>query len=98
MRGVVENNQLLSTARVIVARNLTKNVCMAAVTWFPTQGKLCLCYQTVRPPSEKDAEETEIAMAELLAEFPEVIDCETVCIQHSASTDPGSIVVYIAAA
>jgi hypothetical protein len=71
---------------------------MAAITWFPAQGKLRLWYQTVLPPSEEDAEEAELAMTELLAEFPEITDCETVCTQDSASTDPGSIVVYMAAA
>lgn len=85
--GVVENNQLLNAARVIVARNITSNVCLAAVAWLPSQSKLRLCYHTLQPPSEEDVEEADIAMTELLAEFPEITDCETVCTQRSVSDE-----------
>ena len=85
----MDKDQLLRAARVIVARNLTSNVLLVLVDWLPGQAKLVLSYLTLQPPREEDREEAEVSMTELLAEFPEVADCETVCAQRSGS-DPAS--------
>lgn len=91
----MELHHLLNAARIIVARNVTPQVRRATVNWSASQKKLVLCYFTRQPPSEDDVEECELAMTELIAEFPDVADCETSCTQEPKSIEPTTgLVVY----
>ena len=80
----MEQPNLLSAARVIVARHRTPAVCRATVEWFPDEAKLFLRYYTFGLPTKDDAEACEDAMGELLAGFPDINVCETLCTQVSA--------------
>jgi len=94
----VTEEELLMAARVIVARNVTPQVRFAAVTWLASDSKLLLYYYTHQQPTEQDIEEAEIAMTELIAEFPDVLDCETSCTQWVGQSAAGHIVFSAAVA
>jgi hypothetical protein len=80
-------DKLYSVGRVIVARNLTEHVVAATVTWDEETSKLSLRYYLDREPHEDDEEECEIAMAELIGEFPHLELASTECVRLASADD-----------
>jgi hypothetical protein len=72
----MDEHSLHSAATYIVARNLTQNVMGAAVQWDAARAHLCLLYACASTPTEKDEENMELAMAELLAQFADIRTAE----------------------
>lgn len=73
----MDEAQLDVSARYIVKRNLTSNVEAAPIQWDTALGKLDLTYYTSAAPSAEDEEWCEIAMTELIAEFPDIRAADT---------------------
>lgn len=70
---------LLNAATLIVDRNRSPNLVEARVAWDGPTQVLSLAFGTRERPSDEDKEWCELSMAELLAEFPEVVTAETSC-------------------
>lgn len=83
----MDKTKLYSVGRVIVARNLTKHVLAATVAWETETSKLSIRYYVDRDPHEDDEEEIEIALAELMGEFPETALASTECIRLATVDD-----------
>nr|CAS02529.1 putative integron gene cassette protein [uncultured bacterium] len=94
----MKEEDLLRASRVIVARNVTPQICLAAIAWHSSDGKLSLYYYTHQEPTDQDTGQVEITMTELLAEFPDVLKCETSCTQWFGHAAAGHIVFSAAAA
>lgn len=73
---------LRNAATAIVAQNLTENVVAATVAWDERVQLLELKYFFVGTISDDDRESCELCMTELIAEFPEVLSCETACLDE----------------
>jgi len=68
----MNEQNLFWAARTIVARNLNQNVTAAAAHWEPATSCLTLSY-CLDDLNEEDSQELcELALTELLAEFPEI--------------------------
>ncbi len=73
----MDEDQLDVSARYIVKRNLSSNIEAAAIQWDAVEGRLDLTYYTSAAPSDEDEESCEIAMTELIAEFPDIRAADT---------------------
>jgi hypothetical protein len=73
----MEIASLKLAAATIVARNVSPNVGAALVEWTDSSRCLRLHYFVNATPSEQDAGDVELSMAELLAEFTDVLNAET---------------------
>ena len=89
----MEHQALLNASEHVVARNITPNVNMARVHWNAGTSHLTLVFACDSLPSEDDLEWQELAMTELLAEFPEIVTCECLSpVSNSGESD--GLVVY----
>lgn len=70
---------LFNAAALIVEGNRSPNLVEARVAWDGPTQVLSLAYGTRERPSHEDKEWCELSMAELLADFPEVVTAETAC-------------------
>ncbi len=86
--------ELANSSRFIVARNLTPNVAAAFVHWDDKQRHLRLTYVFDRTPSDADEEELELSMAELIADFPDIVSADTVKALSRTNVDAGEHQVY----
>ncbi|MGJ7558914.1 hypothetical protein ACSFBI_33630 [Variovorax sp. RB3P1] len=73
---------LRNAASVIVARNLTKNVVTATVSWDEKNQLLELQYFVAGAIGDKEQECCEVSLAELAAEFPDILKAETACLDE----------------
>ncbi len=91
----MERQQLERAAKVISARNVTPNVKMVTIGWDSANAKLTLRYYTDTAPSDDDEEFCEIALAELIAEFPDIRKADTACLlSRGPSVEHAEGIVY----
>ena len=90
----MKSEVLLNASAYIVARNVTENVCAAAINWVPTTSHLALVYEFSSVPSEDDLEHQELALTEVLAEFNDIATAECLsCVLHVCMPETG-VTVY----
>lgn len=87
---------LYVAATAIVRRNLTPNVASALLHWDAAQSHMRLTYILSGAPTDEDSELQELAIAELLAEFPEVAtaECQSALVSTAPAESPVGIAVY----
>ena len=90
----MENQALLTAAAHIVARNMTPNINMARVYWSAETSHLKLAFAYDSAPSEDDLEWQELAMTELVAEFPEIVTGECLSPVSNGCESEAGLVVY----
>ncbi|CAP45194.1 conserved hypothetical protein [Bordetella petrii] len=74
---------LMNASRWIAKNNLTDKVCAVRVGWDNDTSKLTVIYYVDGPPTEDEEDECEITMAELLAQFPDVVQADTECLDYA---------------
>ena len=72
----MKSETLFNASAYIVARNVSENVCTAAINWISTTSHLALVYEFSSVPSENDLEHQELALTEILAEFSDIATAE----------------------
>lgn len=67
-------------AKTIAARNLTEKTVAVTTTWDNKNSRLVVTYYFDGKVTDDDEEISELALTELLAEFPDVVLAESHCI------------------
>jgi hypothetical protein len=92
----MNSEALLNAATFIVRQNASANLISASVEWDRSIACLTITSIFECDPSEDDLEHGELSVAELLAEFPDVVTVETKYKADTGQTQhsPDAMVVY----
>lgn len=79
----MELDQVTKSSEFIVRRNVSERVSRVLIGFDSSVNKLRVAYYTISDPTDDDCEDCELTCGELIAEFPQIQNAETICLSFS---------------
>jgi len=79
----MDARQLMNASRLIARNNLTDKVLAVRIGWNDDTSRLTVAYYVDGLPSDDEQELCELTMGELLAEFPDIAQADTQCLDYA---------------